>query len=103
MLTKRLWLAIVQPPSGIGYPLDIYAEEYQSWQNWAKRRSQKIIGQFATQRQAREAIETWLAANRWRVRNVSIRQKRPGDNRKPPSNRFWLEAAHDGSGDVPKF
>ncbi len=59
-MSRVVFLALVAPLSNLGYVLDTSPNECPAWRNWAKRRGQRILGEFATQRQARERVSEWL-------------------------------------------
>jgi hypothetical protein len=56
-----VWLALVSRSSPeIGYVVEAYKDEMQSWRNWCKRRSQRLLGEFSSERHARDYLERWL-------------------------------------------
>jgi hypothetical protein len=60
---KTAWLAIASTRSWLAYVVDTPENELHSWRNWSKRRGQKILGEFPTQRQAQQHIAIWLEMN----------------------------------------
>ena len=57
---KMVFLAVIAPLSKIGYVLDTQQHELSGWHNWARRRSQRIVGECATRRQALAKMKTAL-------------------------------------------
>jgi len=57
---KQIWLAVAAPKSDLGYTVAADLAELAAWENWAKRRGQRLLGQFTTRREANARVAAWL-------------------------------------------
>jgi hypothetical protein len=63
---SSVWLAIANT-SGLGYTLLVTPDQdTQAWRNWARRRAQRIFGEYRTEREARMRIDAWLYPESYR-------------------------------------